>query len=283
MRGAKRGFTLIELLVVIAIIAILAAILFPVFAKAREKARQTSCLSNLRQITTAAMSYAQDYDEQTVASITWCQSGGPLPARCYGAPQFFWAYQPYVKNYQLFACPSNRANNCANQSIPHFGLNDYINAGLVPANMSLGYGYNEGLQNSWRDAGQVNAWAANWNTAGVVFTNPPGPPVGTIGNPQYELKLGRATIPAQDIMVADSYGLANNLGRIGWANVCAATCNADRRIDGNTRHNGGSNIGFMDGHAKFVNARALAAAEPQMGGVLGNFGLGAGDWGNGVW
>ncbi|MFH1910322.1 MAG: prepilin-type N-terminal cleavage/methylation domain-containing protein, partial [bacterium] len=59
----KRGFTLIELLVVIAIIAILAAILFPVFAKAREKARQTSCLSNLKQIDLAVLQYAQDYDE----------------------------------------------------------------------------------------------------------------------------------------------------------------------------------------------------------------------------
>jgi prepilin-type N-terminal cleavage/methylation domain-containing protein len=59
----KRGFTLIELLVVIAIIAILAAILFPVFAKAREKARQTSCLSNCKQIALACLQYAQDYDE----------------------------------------------------------------------------------------------------------------------------------------------------------------------------------------------------------------------------
>ena len=61
--GRKRGFTLIELLVVIAIIAILAAILFPVFAQAREKARQTACLSNAKQIGTAVMLYAQDYDE----------------------------------------------------------------------------------------------------------------------------------------------------------------------------------------------------------------------------
>ena len=72
----KRGFTLIELLVVIAIIAILAAILFPVFAKAREKARQTSCLSNLRQIGTAILSYAQDNDEQF--PIGDYSSGAPL-------------------------------------------------------------------------------------------------------------------------------------------------------------------------------------------------------------
>ncbi|MEN6404264.1 MAG: prepilin-type N-terminal cleavage/methylation domain-containing protein, partial [Armatimonadia bacterium] len=60
----KRGFTLIELLVVIAIIAILAAILFPVFAKAREKARQTSCLNNCKQLGTAIVQYCQDYDER---------------------------------------------------------------------------------------------------------------------------------------------------------------------------------------------------------------------------
>ncbi len=76
----RKGFTLIELLVVIAIIAILAAILFPVFAKAREKARQTSCLSNMKQIGLASMMYAQDYDERLPGSCgprtDW---GVPLP------------------------------------------------------------------------------------------------------------------------------------------------------------------------------------------------------------
>ena len=97
MRRMKRGFTLIELLVVIAIIAILAAILFPVFAKAREKARQTSCLSNVRQILTAALSYAQDYVERFCSTVLAAD------------PWVFWPHQlqPYVKNWQLYSCPSN--------------------------------------------------------------------------------------------------------------------------------------------------------------------------------
>ncbi|MBC7287164.1 MAG: DUF1559 domain-containing protein [Armatimonadetes bacterium] len=92
----RRGFTLIELLVVIAIIAILAAILFPVFARAREKARQASCESNLKQLALAILMYAQDYDEM-------------LPYHCaYWGKSAFWlqATYPYVKNTQLSICPS---------------------------------------------------------------------------------------------------------------------------------------------------------------------------------
>lgn len=95
----KRGFTLIELLVVIAIIAILAAILFPVFAKAREKARQTSCMSNLKQLGTAVLMYAQDYDE-TLPSYRLANSSPGC--------QINWWNQitPYVKNAQILVCPS---------------------------------------------------------------------------------------------------------------------------------------------------------------------------------
>ena len=97
----RRGFTLIELLVVIAIIAILAAILFPVFARAREKARQTSCINNVKQMTMSLLMYAQDNDEM------FGMAGGYQSAR----PCADWwptAIYPYVKNVQVYVCPSNQ-------------------------------------------------------------------------------------------------------------------------------------------------------------------------------
>src|SRR5437588_2381833 len=92
----RGGFTLIELLVVIAIIAILAAILFPVFAQAREKARSTTCLSNCKQLGTALRMYLDDYE-------------GAYPLSWFEKPQYGFdvAMYPYVKNKQLYACPSN--------------------------------------------------------------------------------------------------------------------------------------------------------------------------------
>ncbi|MGE5530826.1 MAG: prepilin-type N-terminal cleavage/methylation domain-containing protein [Bacteroidota bacterium] len=104
-RRGKSGFTLIELLVVIAIIAILAAILFPVFAKAREKARQTSCLSNLKQIGTSVLMYTQDYDEMYPISFQDVASGA---GSAYQIPMT-WPNRlmPYIKNSQLYKCPSD--------------------------------------------------------------------------------------------------------------------------------------------------------------------------------
>jgi len=112
-RPARRqGFTLIELLVVIAIIAILAAILFPVFARARDKARQASCLSNLKQIGMALNQYAQDWDEAHPG--VWF---GPVSRQPWSQPSdattfYKWmdAVYPYVKNEQVFNCPSDGVN-----------------------------------------------------------------------------------------------------------------------------------------------------------------------------
>ena len=123
----RRGFTLIELLVVIAIIAILAAILFPVFAKAREKARQSSCLSNVKQLALASMGYAQDYDEQ-------------LPASYKAGPPIYWTdtISPYIKNTQIFKCPSlGIPESFWNGSQMAYGWNYYyltLQAGAVAYN-----------------------------------------------------------------------------------------------------------------------------------------------------
>lgn len=102
--GARsKGFTLIELLVVIAIIAILAAILFPAFAKARESARRSSCSSNLKQIGIATMQYTQEYDEKmpSVSIVEALNTG----------PNWQDSLQPYLKSYGLFKCPSNSRND----------------------------------------------------------------------------------------------------------------------------------------------------------------------------
>jgi len=126
----RRAFTLIELLVVIAIIAILAAILFPVFAKAREKARQSSCSSNIKQLTLGFLQYNQDNDEK------WDLTG-PIPGMPRGTQVdnvCWWRFPiyPYVKNWQVYCCPNGirNAQNAAdstNQFHFNYGYNSALN------------------------------------------------------------------------------------------------------------------------------------------------------------
>lgn len=100
----RKGFTLIELLVVIAIIAILAAILFPVFARAREKARQANCQSNVKQIALGWQMYIQDYDE-TIPPLYTTTPG--ISGGYFHTPELI---HPYIKNAQVWMCPSERSN-----------------------------------------------------------------------------------------------------------------------------------------------------------------------------
>ena len=189
----KKGFTLIELLVVIAIIAILAAILFPVFARAREQARKTSCASNLRQLGLGFAMYTQDYDERfpQIWQGQWNQSVA-------NAPQLNWgpAIFPYIKNKQVYVCPSDSSGNASSYlgnnyvgnvklaiiprpseqvilmdgSIDHDCTRDPANAGCNPADpadLSKPNGFN-GLNADytiWNSTARVNGIrGGNWKS-----------------------------------------------------------------------------------------------------------------------
>ncbi len=183
----RRGFTLIELLVVIAIIAILAAILFPVFARAREKARQTNCLSNVKQLALGNLMYAQDYDERSLPYSTLSSGNGVM---------WYTLVQPYLKNDQILKCPS--------QSITTGWPTSY---GLNRSTGSLGEGGPEGVN------------------------------------------LGTIQHPAETAALADTRGQDNE--SYGFATFYSAI-NATWGDTLSPRHNDGGNIGFYDGHAKWM-------------------------------
>ncbi len=200
----RRGFTLIELLVVIAIIAILAAILFPVFSRAREKARQTNCLSNIKQIVLATNMYAQDYDEMLPYNTYDTNLSGGQDA---GDTTWRSVLLPYCKNRQIFLCPSKR-----DYAAPVF-------SGGADYDQSAGYGIN----------------VAHWG-AGAA-------------NPPYGRALGFVEDAASCIIVMESDG-AFQQGPEGDGHGWVPTGWA-------VRHNGGSNYGFVDGHAKFFKPTVI--------------------------
>ncbi len=211
---AKRGFTLIELLVVIAIIAILAAILFPVFAKAREKARQSSCLNNVKQITLGLVQYVQDYDERFPRGDS--QGWGDVGTGCAGWPGYphggyVDAIYPYVKNVQVFLCPSDSIRNCISAANPPTDTHTFgsdVLPGTYPA-QQLSYMYN------------------------YYFY-------------AYNYTLGTITYPAETCLIIQ--GIERPYIYAGSSFLTPT----QTRLQGGCRHNDGMNIGFVDGHSKWM-------------------------------
>ena len=151
--SAKKAFTLIELLVVIAIIAILAAILFPVFAQARERARAISCISNLKQIGLGLMMYSQDYDETLPVAFP---ANPPINGGGQAVTPFESMIEPYTKNTDMWKCPSVNRNAGANYGLGNYydgrfnlapKTRTYSSVGRINTRQANGTDQNTGMSN----------------------------------------------------------------------------------------------------------------------------------------
>jgi prepilin-type N-terminal cleavage/methylation domain-containing protein/prepilin-type processing-associated H-X9-DG protein len=215
----RQGFTLIELLVVISIIAILAAILFPVFARARENARRSACLSNTKQIALAVAQYSQDYDE-TLVSYRY------RPSAYYG-----WqiALMPYIKSTQVFVCPSARKVSLCPDSFPDKNPTLVSTTGL----RSGSYGYNNAyLGDEYGGTLHDKKLSALARPAETVMATEISSRIAT----------GSTFVPS----------IWNSSYTIG-CDPTVATYGDQRGM----WHFDGSNIIFADGHAKFLKYNAL--------------------------
>ena len=247
-RGAADGFTLIELLVVIAIIAILAAILFPVFAKAREKARQISCASNEKQLALGFMQYTQDNDEQFPTGDfytgTYYYSGRGWAARIF----------PYVRSVGVFRCPDDPTADAA-------GLNGQV--GEVDSTVS--YGYNGGLTGTTE--GQAGLTA----------------PSGTVLLAEIQGAHEWLNAPNSDVSLAVNYNSSAGIdgGDDGPGYIDLATASGtgakyatgamgqpERYLSGyfvsqaGGRHTDASNFVLADGHVKFIHRQSVSPGIP---------------------
>lgn len=240
--SARHAFTLIELLVVVAIIAILAAILFPVFAQAREKARQTSCLSNTKQIGLALYAYVQDFDETL-------PMGGWRANNTYG--KWHRDLYPYYKNVSLFACPSRKSDVFAPTLV--IPLPTDAVQGVGPSSAG-GYGINANLvgypysnTTAPQSYSPSKTLADIPDSAGTFAISEAGQCRNTVaGNNDPTTWINFEFTPTDFQVTPPSNwtGTVNN-----YAVAAGDYGNETRRPIG--RHNLGLNIIYCDGHAKW--------------------------------
>jgi prepilin-type N-terminal cleavage/methylation domain-containing protein/prepilin-type processing-associated H-X9-DG protein len=243
--GRTKGFTLIELLVVIAIIAILAAILFPVFAQAREKARQTSCLSNTKQIGLAFLQYVQDDDEQ-----------GPLTADWYGNEEnyvFGAKLQPYIKSFAVMRCPDSSYREGAAQYMA--AENPASNYMSPPDDPCIGVGTSKvGATGFYSDVYpptdyRINQSLKTYNSTGCTTKSGSQTHVITYNN-------GNITSVAKAALLTD---LPNN--NFTWPFYNPTSWGTNPPPSGQDgRHSGGAIVLHLDGHAHWYPASKLYPA-----------------------
>ena len=262
MERRRSGFTLIELLVVIAIIAILAAILFPVFAQAREKARQASCLSNMKQIGLSMTMYVQDYDE-TFPCNPW--NGQPVGTadNDYGKPEYvtrfcwYWQLYPYTKSRKIWVCPSD-----PNPKSAPAGYDPKPDIWGVPTPNS--YGVNMLLFPYVVNPG--DPCTGECKSAITWFAN------------NQSRRLATIETPSKMYAISDS---SRNVMEPWWVDVCTRYANWSRYYDWSVggggvvkkkfpervnedriyRHNKGSLIVFADGHAAWRPVGRICSGE----------------------
>lgn len=259
MSSGKRAFTLIELLVVIAIIAILAAILFPVFAQAREKARSASCLSNLKQANLAWQMYLQDYDEVMVPFWVNNANDPNLTAAGFAASRNCWWWpkltEPYIKNWGIFRCPSGPDPNGA------FGGGTAAWYGNQMRWANIGYNY-LGLSTWWNCEATIGlSLAAVAKPASTIsFTDSGFQPLG-VARPANQYR-GSSTVnaPAQYAAIFPAPTVCTwwngEKGGWDWTLPGPKPNHIGWTMD---RHNEIVNIGWVDGHAKALKLGAMYA------------------------
>jgi len=223
----RSGFTLIELLVVIAIIAILAAILFPVFAQAREKARQISCVSNLKQIGLAFLQYTQDYDEYSEHMQTTKVLGVGIDGSGI-TPKWQLPLQGYIKSQNTYLCPDrhdsfNPVGNGSGKSVGPDTHKCYDNWNTT--GMCFGYGYNDGILS---DGGTGMISAQDPITGQRAGRN-----IAMLDSPANLVSFGDTD---------DNPGYSIAADNIVGKNVATTSI----------RHNQQMNFCFADGHVKFI-------------------------------